>query len=523
MKMRSVVKTAFITAVMPLILHMSLSFILSHLEINTHVGSSLQLGFVILLWISVLGIHRFAFAPYSFFKDLNIPYVKPEPVLGNTRELLGLGNNEFHLKYMEKYGNVFGTFVGRRPRLSVADPDMLKQIFVKDFHIFNERSAAFRQRPPMDSGMLFAKYNVWKKVRTTCSPTFTAGKIKHTMPLIEECLDNLLLNFENASRKHESTEIWSVYGKFTLDVILSVAFGKRWDVQDSADIFKEMNRFFRFTLFGVTLDLVDPPRWLRDFLSSHIVANDPSYIVNLLRPIVEERRKSKEALRQDFLDLILAETSSGTTKLSDDEIIAQAFTFLLAGYDTTGNALSYTTYLLALNPDVQEKLYQEVSTEVHTNEDESVYEKLQKLTYLDQVFSESLRLYPPAYVTVRDCTEDHIINGIRIPKGLEVAIPIFSIHHSPKFWENPEKFDPERFNSAAKANRHPCIYLPFGHGPRGCIGMRFALMEAKLALAAVVRKFKFEKCVDTEVPLQLDQNLTMSPKNGIRLRVIARE
>ncbi|KAJ8045035.1 Cytochrome P450 3A24 [Holothuria leucospilota] len=184
--------------------------------------------------------------------------------------------------------------------------------------------------------------------------------------------------------------------------------------------------------------------------------------------------------------------------LTKEELMAQAMTFFLAGYETTRIALSCLSYALATNPNLQEKLYKEIQQAASTSETLS-YDAVNKIEYLEMFLNETLRLYPPGILADRVCTEDITINNIMFTKGTGLFYNIYSLHHDPKCWEDPEKFDPERFSKENVDKIHPFAFLPFGTGPRNCIGMRFALLVVKTTLARVVQKFRFEPCEKTQV------------------------
>ncbi len=190
-------------------------------------------------------------------------------------------------------------------------------------------------------------------------------------------------------------------------------------------------------------------------------------------------------------------------QLTEDEILAQAWLFFVAGYETTATTLTFCSYELALNPECQEKLCEELKSAMDSN-GEINYETLAKLPYLDSVISETLRLYPPVLRLEREAMTDYKLGntGITLLKGQLVEIPVFAIHHSEEYYPNPERFFPERFMPENRDQIIPYTYIPFGAGPRNCIGMRFALMEAKLCLAHIVRRFRFVRSAKTAVPLQ---------------------
>jgi len=190
-------------------------------------------------------------------------------------------------------------------------------------------------------------------------------------------------------------------------------------------------------------------------------------------------------------------------RLTEDEILAQAWIFFVAGYETTATTLSFCSYELALNQDCQQKLYEEVSSAVDQNGEIS-YETLTKLPYLDSVISETLRIYPPAIRLEREAMTDYKLGdtGIELFKGQLIEIPTYAIHHSEEYYPDPHIFNPERFMPENRDQIIPYTYMPFGSGPRNCIGMRFALMEAKLGLAQIIRRFRLVRSDKTEVPLK---------------------
>jgi len=187
--------------------------------------------------------------------------------------------------------------------------------------------------------------------------------------------------------------------------------------------------------------------------------------------------------------------------------------------------LAFACYSLAMHPEEQEKCYQEIKGLVQ--KDEAItYTHIQRgMPYVDAVMSETLRLYPPAVRFDRTCQEDYqLTDQVRIPKGSILCVPVYAIHHSSENYEDPEKFDPERFLVKEKRNTNPFAFLPFGYGPRNCIGMRFAQLEFKLALSNVVRRFRIEPCAKTEpMPVELSTTSLLKAKNPIRLNFKRRE
>jgi len=213
--------------------------------------------------------------------------------------------------------------------------------------------------------------------------------------------------------------------------------------------------------------------------------------------------------------------STVTKNLSMDELVAQCVIFFIAGYDTTASTLSFATYFLALNEDVQEKARQEIKDCLKESKGELTYEAVQSMKYLDNVISETLRLYPPATRLERKADENYKLGdtGITVTKDMMVTVPIYAIHRDSKYFPDPEKFDPDRFTTEERATRDPYTYMPFGAGPRNCVGMRFALLEVKIALIHAISHFNIKKCPQTNIPMEFCNGVALLQPKDIFLNM----
>uniref|UniRef100_UPI00358FF019 cytochrome P450 3A19-like n=1 Tax=Myxine glutinosa TaxID=7769 RepID=UPI00358FF019 len=209
-------------------------------------------------------------------------------------------------------------------------------------------------------------------------------------------------------------------------------------------------------------------------------------------------------------------------RLTDNEIQAQAIIFIIAGTETTANTLSYVAYNLAVHPDIQSKLQEEID-EAFPNKSELTYEGVMQLPYLDMVISETLRKFPIAIRLERVCKDSTELGGLHVPRGMVIGVPLFALHRDPSIWPEPEEFRPERFTKEAKEGRNPYAYLPFGAGPRNCIGMRFALVHMKMGLVALLQEFNIRTTPETEIPLEIGKVGLLSPKNPIKLKFERRQ
>ncbi len=243
-----------------------------------------------------------------------------------------------------------------------------------------------------------------------------------------------------------------------------------------------------------------------------------AYLDGLIYRMIAERRKDPGD-RGDLLSMLLSavDTEEGSGGMSDKQVRDECVTVMLAGHETTANALSFAVWELARNPDVQERLHQEcravLGTRAPTADDYG------RLTYANRVFAETIRLYPPVWVTARTAIEDYEFHGITIPKGAILLAPQIVAHRDPRFWEEPMRFDPERFTEEKKARRPRFCYFPFGAGARQCIGEGLAWMEGVLILASIVSGWKLSLPDGSPNELQLHPAISLRPRGGVHLRV----
>ncbi|XP_068241539.1 cytochrome P450 3A24-like [Palaemon carinicauda] len=504
---------------------------------------------VILVSLVVLYLHNL----YKFWENRGVRGPKPVWFIGNMYARLRATHSmaEFDQILYEKYGGkkFCGYYEFTQPCLMVGDPEILKHVMVKDFDHFTDRSFVTFNEPVMDHMLLGLKGGLWKAVRSVMTPTFSSGKIKQTLQLVKDCAKNLCVYFDKELEKRSSVfEMKEVYGKFTMDTIASIAFGVNSDsLNNTQDEFSAAAaRFFK-----------PPANWKRplmffQFVWPHIAKRLHLNVVdrtpiNFFQKVVADTMKYRlenNLRRNDFLQLLLdaslqeqtnnnkaIENSTISSKKPTNQVLtelvitAQCVLFYIAGYDTTATTLSFLSYCLALHPDIQQKCMQEIETVLERYEGEITYESLQEMTYLDMVFAETLRLYPPAPRVDRKVTKDFTLPGtdFTLCKGQKVTIPIYSIHRDPQHYPNPEKFDPERFSPENKVSRSQMVYLPFGSGPRNCIGMRFALMEAKVAAVYLLQDFAFIPSKKTQVPIVIEKRSgLLKAQDGVWVRLAKR-
>ena len=442
---------------------------------------------------------------------------------------------------MSQYGPTFIYYLGIKPVIVTEDLEIIKSIMVKNFDNFINRAYV----PPLLKkgkvrGLLQLRDEHWRKVRRILTPTFSSKKLRMMSPLIQESCERLRNKMAAVSDTGSTVNVWEWFGAFTMEVILATAFSR--DISSdsgkenpltkaAASVFQSGRSGSGLAGERLTMILSHFP-WsvplLRYLARRTRQAQSWDYLEETALRLIEDRRNAMAtvgSVAQDLLRLMLeahdedAETKSGGY-LSNNEIVATVATIMLAGYETTSNALSYTAYLLALNPTIQDRLVREINEYYDVNPDSSLYDAAESIEYVTMVLYESLRMYPPVPRTNRECKHTcAVTDELIIEKGVDVSFPIFLLHRNPEYWPNPDQFDPERFNPNNEQSYPTFAFLPFGEGPRNCIGKRLALLEAKMTLVAILKELHFKRTADTEVPLGLSVGITMSPRNGIKLSI----
>lgn len=416
------------------------------------------------------------------------------------------------------------------------DLELIKQLTIKEFDHFTDHLRGFDEN--MDQLFGNALFNLrgdkWRDMRTTLSPAFTASKMRMMFRLMLQVADNMIENIGQSLSQGLSKdyEIKDFCSRFTNDIIALCAFGI--EVDSMRD---QTNQFY---VAGKKInDFVSPKLMLKFF--AYKVCPPLAKLLGLqmfdartkdfFRRMVTEsmaHRKANNIQSPDMISLLMEAQRESNYKWSDDEIVAQCFLFFFAGFESVSAAMSMACYELAINPEIQEKLLDEIrSLDASLDGEPLTYEAIKGMKYMDQVVSEVLRKYPVVQID-RSCVKELDFDdgkgfAFKFEKGTLLNIPIHAIHHDPQYFPQPAQFDPERFGEAEKHKFNADAYMPFGLGPRNCIGSRFALMEIKLLLVILLRIARLEVITKTQIPLVFKNGLGgLLPKNGIWIGLKAR-
>ncbi|PNF38478.1 Cytochrome P450 9e2 [Cryptotermes secundus] len=537
-------------------------------------GSEVTVALIFGLIACLYTAYRYITGNNDYFTKRNVPYIKPTFFFGSVKSLVlrrtSLCDHVIAVYNQLDGHKIAGMFDFLRPSYVVRDPELIKYITVKDFDHFVDVPIIIPEdaEPILTKGLQSLKGQKWKDMRSTLSPAFTSSKMKILFTVVSETGQQLTTHLENcyrqqqATAKHESMsepsdvlslELKELFTKYTNDVIATAAFGIQCNTLENPDneFYKMGKEFNNISLLRIIIFIAYSyiPKVMK-MLGARLV---PKKTADFFRTLVRETIKFREQegiIRPDMIHLLMQVrqdnlwedgsssdvnlesqntstqdiTRSTKISLDTDDIAAQALVFFSAGFEAVATLLSFSTLLLAVHQDIQNQAREEVDKVLAEHGGQVTYEAVQSIKYLDNILSETLRIYPPAPLISRKCVKEYQVPGsdLKIEKDSSVMVPIVGLHYDSNYFPNPETFNPDRFSEDNKHSIQPFTYMPFGSGPRHCIANRFALMETKTALVHLLSHFELHTTSKTQLPLRLVKGLKMAPEGdfwcGFKLR-----
>lgn len=467
---------------------------------------------------------------FGTWRRKGIPHPRPLPLFGNCIDAVLLRTSFYEALdkiYRQFPGQPYiGFYGGSSPMLLVCGSEAVKDITVKDFHVFTDHKLS----PDSRYDTLFSKFlfcllgDQWKSIRARQTPAFSSGRLKAMFPTVKATADRLCEVIDKRLDKDGAVGINGLCSRYGIDVIAAVAFGieaRALDSDEPPPFMKAVSAALRFGPLEALITLA-------------LLFSSPVYHV-LRAPIIKEWRavvlrgllreatelREREPPRKDVFDTLLSLKKDGDVPQVVFE--AQVMSMQVAGSETSSTAVLAILWELALNQDCQDRLREELREAV-AKQGAVTYELLHDAEYLDMVFKEAVRLWPVMPWLDRVASEDYVLPGTNavIEKGTVIIIPIFSFHRDPERFDDPDTFKPERWAPENVAKIDKMSYLPFGNGPRACIGFRFANMSVKSAVASVVLKYRIgmaEGTPKSHAELELSPlSFIISPHKELPLR-----
>lgn len=431
-------------------------------------------------------------------------------MLGFVRDPLG---------WLRRVADAHGDFVempvfGKR-WVVLSHPDDIEAVMIRHAKSVTRDDYMVILQRPLGMGLLTSDGELWKRQRKVMAQAFTPKRIRGYADAMARVTDASLSRW----RSGETVNLHEEMSRVTMEVVADVLFGTGVSAEDVLvvrDSLEHINAFLRNSPEAI----LKLPGWVPTPLNRR--TNEAiAAIDRIVYRIIEERRRAGDAApKDDLLGVLLGARDDDGAGMSDRQLRDECVTLFLAGHETTALALAATIYLLSTTPHVEERLVAELERVLGGRLPSA--DDVRALAYTDQVIKEAMRLYPPAWTTGREVAEPFAVRGHHLAKGTQILMSQWVVHRDPRFFPDPEAFDPDRWEPARASALPRYAYFPFGGGPRVCIGNHFAMMEASLILATVMSRFHVELLPGER--LELDPSVTLRQKGaGLRVRLHARE
>ncbi|MEJ2348986.1 MAG: cytochrome P450 [Anaerolineales bacterium] len=435
------------------------------------------------------------------------------PLIGNLLEARR-DPLRFVLKMAAVPSNLVHYRIGPYTGYLINHPDDIQYILRKNFQNYSKENYDYKVlKPVLGEGLLTASGDHWRRQRRVIQPAFHRKQIEAFGSKATTATLEMLARWQTDFAQGQPIDLAREMSCLTLRIIGEVLFGTELHGED-----RRVASSFQFLNTDVSARLKTafaPPLWVptpRNIKFRRARAELDSVVYT----IIEGRRQSGPA-KGDLLDLLLAARGqeASSTGMTTRQLRDEVMTFMLAGHETTATALTWFWYLLAKHPEKAHQSWYELE-EVLGGRTPKVSD-LPALGYLDRLIHEVLRLYPPVWIISRKALAEDEIGGYPVPPGTVVLLCQYAMHRHPAFWENPKRFDPDRFSPQRSRSRHPFAYFPFGGGPRLCIGNHLAMMEIKLIAATIAQRYRLD--LVSGHPVEAEPLITLRPRYGMKARL----
>jgi len=443
----------------------------------------------------------------------NLPHVPRSRAFREARALVRNPVAVFE-RYRQELGRTFSLHLGgARAAIVSTEPGFIHHALrdTTRYHVSTvrvDRMAEFQGQ-----GLINSHGTAWLEKRRFLSQGVRADRLSDLLPHQERVLENLTARFDEVA-DGATVDMHRLMIAFTAHLVARAIFGTRMTDGQIDQIVGGIKTVQGFVLRQIFQPYLIP--WFRLTGRTRRYQRIRHAADEIARRTIESRKGGGDEGGGDILELLL-ETPFGESgkPMGDEQILVECMQFLVAGSETSPVALSWIFYLLGKHPRFIGEIRDEVESVIGS--DPITFTGLHRLDLTRRVIDEAMRLYSPFWMIDRVAVEDDEIDGIHIPRGVMVLPYIHGLHREPELWPDPEVFDPGRFEDQAVRNRHPSAHIPFGGGPRKCIGSNMAILQMLLMLAVLVRRYDFELAMDREV--EIDPKMILHPKGAIEMRV----
>ncbi|CRK87139.1 CLUMA_CG000948, isoform A [Clunio marinus] len=490
------------------------------------------------LFVTVFYIRR----SFTYWQRLQFPEVKPLFIFGNVKSVV-TGEKSFGITIYELYKKTrnirfVGIYLFFRPALLINDLDIVKNVLNNDFQHFYDRGVYNNvQSDPLSGGLFQLSGSEWKNLRQKLTPAFSSAKLKGMFSKILNVGLDLEKYLEQQIVNDNVVEMKDLLSRYIVDIVASTVFGFEVNtIRNPRHIFRDVGKSFTdpnlingFRNAGFFLW----PNLLKYTGIKFLPKSMRKFCIDVVKATVEERERNR-TIRKDLMQSMIQLRNNNNIEQSDelkletlgnksmsiDQIAAQVFIMYIAGTESTSATTSFTLHELTQNPNLMKRAQEDVDSALNKHNQIISYESINEMSFIDLCVKETLRKYPALPILNRECTKDYMIPETNelIPKGTAVVISLLGIHRDENYFNDPLKYDPDRFSSVDFNTK---AYFPFGDGQRNCIAYRMGILAIKVGLAVLLSKFNFTAIKKEEIEF-LPNTIALDAKGGIKLRVTQR-
>jgi cytochrome P450 len=413
-------------------------------------------------------------------------------------------------RYTELYGDTFRFYLGGlKNAIVTTNPDVIQHVLKTNAENYRKSDIQVKRMGHfLGKGLLTTHGEAWRTQRRLIQKGFDRKQLEALSSIMQDSLADSLRDFERQVRSG-SVDIYPHLMKMTFSMVARSLFGAKLKDEDIDLVSHTICTVQEFIVRQTLQPYLNPWFAVSGDLRKHEEMR--ARADSILMAYIKQRRHQEPG--HDLLQTLMDARYSDGEGMSDELVLSESMQLLVAGHETSSNALSWILYLLSSRPDCLKRLRQEFDSVL--GEAPLNYNDVSRFEFATQVIQEALRLYPPFWMLDRMAVADDRAGDIAIPRGSTVIVFVYGAHHAPKYWPNAELFDPERFTKANEKLQPPFTYLPFGGGPRGCIGGNYAMLQILMILSVLLRKYDFQLSPDQAIEPR--PMVILRPRHGIRM------
>jgi cytochrome P450 len=414
-------------------------------------------------------------------------------------------------QYLEQYGDTFRCYLGGiKEAIVTTNPAVIQHVLKTNADNYEKSEIQVKRMGHfLGKGLLTTHGEAWKTQRRLIQKGFDRKQLEALSAIMQDSLSESLREFD---RKVQTgpVDIYPHLMKMTFAMVARSLFGAKLKDEDIDQVSQTICTVQEFIVRQTLQPYLNPWFSATGELRKH---EEMRYRADaILMAYIKQRRHSEPG--HDLLQTLMDARYADGEGMSDELVLSESMQLLVAGHETSSNGLSWLMYLMSTRPEVLDKVRQEFDAVL--GDGPLTHSNVMQLEYTAQVIMEGLRLYPPFWMIDREALADDRVGDLEIPKGSTVIVYVYGAHHAARYWENPETFDEQRFSKANVAQRTPFTHLPFGGGPRGCIGGNYAMLQMLMILSVLLRKYDFELVPGQDIEPRA--MVILRPKQGIRMK-----